>query len=131
MPVTAQPARRGGPPKYPWIGMNVGDSFLVPADKVPAGGWFALYACGRQWAHGRPERRGAKFFALDVPGGVRVWCIARPASVTVEPVPASVPYTVEACIPVPRLTEAEWEARSWRGGARAYPQVSPFVERTA
>lgn len=50
--------------KYPWLEMEIGDSFLVP------GGRTERLANS---AHGAGKRYGRKFSTRSVEGGVRVW----------------------------------------------------------
>ncbi len=50
--------------KYPWAGMEIGDSFFVSGATMKGVGG-GLYSCGR--------RAGFKITVRSVDGGVRVW----------------------------------------------------------
>lgn len=76
----ARPAGKGGrESKYPFESMDVGDSFLVPANIAPADGDFSalrrlrlnlMTRCtkaGKRW--------GRRYTTRMVPEGVRVWRI--------------------------------------------------------
>jgi len=60
------PSRKGGggrPSKYPWLDMEIGDSFFVPAETMPP--------CGKIIPPGRVQPR--RFSQRKVTGGIRVW----------------------------------------------------------
>ena len=51
--------------KYPWVTMEVGDSFFIPGGKLRS---------IKSLVYGRNRKRdGGKFSAFSVDGGVRVW----------------------------------------------------------
>lgn len=58
---------RGRPARYPWSGMEIGDSFFVSGKSVRS-----FESCVRQAS----MRTGRTFRPRDVEGGVRVWRIA-------------------------------------------------------
>lgn len=67
---TGVPVKRT-PQKYPFVNMEIGDSFLVPADNLPE----RTGAQGvRQAAYTYGKRHGMKFVSGEQPcGGVRIW----------------------------------------------------------
>jgi hypothetical protein len=121
MTTNTKPARMGAPPRYPWEAMRKGDSFLLPADKCPAGGAPSVYKAGYRWANDHASRRGTKFFATEVPEGVRAWCVARPDSVPLSPLPESAALKIEQGVPLPVEAVRKYGARV--GAALEYPDL--------
>jgi hypothetical protein len=73
IPVPPRASRSPGESKYPFVHMEVGDSFLVPVDA--ANGDTTTKARGRiaQACTKASKRYDVKFIARAVSGGVRVW----------------------------------------------------------
>lgn len=100
IPTNAKAKRtRSDTPKYPWPSLAEGDSFMVPADRVPSAGADSISRAGRKWASFSPARAGIKFVVRSVEGGVRAWCVARDAEQT--PVPVLTEFTTESGVPLP------------------------------
>lgn len=65
-----QPVRGRGGRKYPWSGMDVGDSFFVPdVTSAKLSGAASSYTNHRR----RTGKSVPKFSVRKVDGGVRVW----------------------------------------------------------
>lgn len=73
IPVPPRANRPAGESKYPFVHMEVGDSFLVPVDSTT--GDTTTKARGRvvQACTKASKRYDVKFIARVVSGGVRVW----------------------------------------------------------
>ena len=56
----------GRKPKYPWMDMDVGDSFLLPGKSIHHAASLMV-----RWQ----ERGGRRYSARTVPEGVRIWRI--------------------------------------------------------
>ena len=66
--------RAGGPSKYPWLTMNIGDSFFVPYSRsIPP---HVLQARVGSAANSAQRRHGRRFITRRVEGGVRGWRVA-------------------------------------------------------
>lgn len=62
-------SRGGRPSRYPWLEMEVGDSFLFPSDVSKANAYSAPHKASKVYA---PR----KFAGRTTPDGMRVWRIA-------------------------------------------------------
>jgi len=56
---------KGAPPKYPFFKMEVGESLLVPGERVGGKAYNAAIAIGRT--------SGKRFSGLTTEEGVRIW----------------------------------------------------------
>lgn len=61
------PSKRGGPRKYPFADMSVGESAFF--ENQPAGSLSNPSVAAAQWG----ARNGRKFSARSIDGGVRIW----------------------------------------------------------